>query len=142
MPKGTLKKSGSWGRRALSCLSILAVAFIIPACTGGSKNNAAPPSFGGLISATPTPGVAHGSVDLVWTPAVDFAGGGITYNVFYCIGSAPAQSGSETLQLQTANPTGITIGGLVADPYLFIVQAVDINGASDGNSIEKAATIP
>jgi hypothetical protein len=141
MGLGTVKTWGSWARPALSCLSLLAVAFIIPACTGGSQNHATPPAFGGLVSATP--GGSPGQVVLVWAPAIDFAGGGITYNVFYCIGSKPAQSGSETLQLQTANTTGITVTGLVsADPYLFIVQAVDSKGETDGNTVELATTAP
>jgi hypothetical protein len=138
MPLGTLKKWRSCVRPALSCLSLLAAACIIPACTSGNKNHAAPPAFGGLVSASST---VTGQVDLTWVAAVDFAGGGITYEIFVGNGG----SGSEVASGSTASSTGTTISQwgpgnafLSGNTYWIIVQAFDSLGQSDGNSVERA----
>ncbi len=138
MPLGTLKKCRSWIRPALSCLSILAAAFVVPACTSGNQNHAAPPAFGGLLTATST---IAGQVDLTWSPAVDFAGGGITYAIFVGNGG----SGTEVSSGSTGSSTGTSIttwGGVntfqSGNTYWIIVQAVDSLGQSDGNSQERS----
>jgi hypothetical protein len=138
MSLGVLKKWESWIRPALSCLSILAVAFVVPACTSGSQNHAAPPAFGGLLTATST---TPGQVVLTWSPAVDFAGGGITYAIFVGNGG----SGTEVSSGSTGSSTGTTIttwGGVNSfqsgNTYWIIVQAFDSLGQSDGNSVERA----
>jgi len=113
----------------------------VPACGPANTPTTAPPSFRGLQSATPT-GTSH-QVALVWFAATDFSGTGITYNVFWVVGTqSTGQSGQETLNFSTTNPTGATIDLPSADPYLFYVQAQDGTGQSDGNTIEVPATIP
>jgi hypothetical protein len=117
---------------------------LIPACNGSTNpnQNSRAPVFGGVASATPLAG-SPGDVALSWTPAMDFSGTGITYNVFYAIGALPGNSGSETLQFSTTSATGVTVTGLTSsDPYIFHVEAQDGTGASDGNAVEVAATAP
>jgi hypothetical protein len=115
---------------------------LIPACTPNPQSNASPPTFNGLTSATPLAG-SPGDIALAWTPATDFAGGGITYNVSYFLGTLPADSGKETFQFSTSSSTGVTVTGLTSlDPYIFIVQAQDANGSTDGNTVEVQATAP
>jgi hypothetical protein len=113
---------------------------LIPACTPGQQGSSNPPLFGGLTSATPSG--TPGQISLVWAPATDNSGTGITYNVFWVVGAIPAQSGMEALHFSTTNSTGVTLTGLVADPYIFYVQAQDGTGASDGNTNEVAGTVP
>jgi hypothetical protein len=141
MPLEPFMKWGLSRGSAVRCLGILAAALIIPACTGGSQNKAAPPVFGGLLTATPG---APGQIVLTWSPAVDFAGGGITYHIF---ATNTGVSGSEMLIDTSTSPTGATTsafpGGFQSgNTYLMIVQAVDSLGQSDGNSVEKSVIAP
>ena len=131
-----------WGQCLLRMIWILPVVLLIPACSGSKNSNSAPPAFAGLVSATKG---APGSQEIIlaWTPAVDFSGTGITYQVEYCIGSLPAQSGQETPQTSTTNGTGITLTGLFSgDPYVFHVVAVDGTGQGDGNGVEIGQSAP
>jgi hypothetical protein len=131
--------------RVMKSFLLILACGVVPACgnyssPGGATAEA--PSFGGLTSATPLAG-ATGSVALTWTPAISLTGGAVSYNVFYAIGALPDNSGSEAFQFNTPNATGITVTGLVPkDPYIFIVQAQDSTGATDGNTVEFAATAP
>jgi len=148
MPFETLKKWGGLGRPALSYLSILVVALIVPACTGGAQNKAAPPIFAGIATINKgAPG--SGQIILGWIPATDFAGGGITYQIFVGNGG----TGTEALSQTTTNPTGITLTQwnepaigftpfLAGNTYCFIVQAVDSLGQSDGNTAEFNISAP
>jgi hypothetical protein len=124
-------------------MSVLLAAGLIPACNGSlgqNGNNSPPPSFGG---ATATPAATVGDVNLAWSPATDFSGTGITYNIWYAQGTV---SGSETYQFSTpasVSPSGIQVAGLVSGKtYIFHVQAQDGTGAVDSNTAEPTATVP
>jgi len=132
--------------RISRAIFVLLVAGVIPACNGSMGNNGAssgstPPSFDGVTSATPL--VAAGDVALVWTPATDFSGTGILYDVFYAQGVLPTNSGTETFQFSTPNSDGVTVTGLESGKsYIFRVVAQDGTGAKDSNSAEAAAIAP
>lgn len=129
--------------RVSRAIFLLLAAGLIPACNGSLDQSAGaqPPVFGGVMSATPL--ATPGDVVLAWTPAQDFSGTGITYKVFYIQGTLPTDSGTETFQFSTTNPTGVTVTGLSSThAYIFAVEAQDGTGATDSNSAEVAATAP
>ncbi len=119
----------------LKVLAAVVLAALVPACTSESSVNADPPSFGGLKSIAT--GASTGQIVLTWDPAVDYAGGGITYLIF----ATSAGSGTESSpSYASTNSTGYTVTGLVSsNTYWFIVQAEDSNGNTDGNTIEMSA---
>ena len=128
----------SWTRSLLA----LAACALVPACapsTPGPQGTGGPPSFGGLVSATPST-TTPGEIDLTWAPASASVQGTITYQVFYAEG---LNSGKEKLQFTKTNSNGVAVTGLIShEPYLFIVQAEDALGNTDGNSVEREAIAP
>jgi hypothetical protein len=112
----------------------------IPACGQTANQPTSQLSFGGLASATP--GAAAGEVTLAWSPAVDFGGGSVVYDVF----QTNAGSGTENLgspSYQTSSATGFTVTGLnSANHYWFVVQAQDSAGDVDGNTLEVEVIAP
>jgi hypothetical protein len=121
---------------------LLAVLVLVPACNGSMNPNSPTnaPSFGGATSATAGP--SSGEVTLTWSPALDVSGGTITYFVFASLSGSGSEDMSNPVA-STTNATGVTVTGLVShDPYVFIVQAMDTSGHSDGNTVEVSATPP
>lgn len=120
----------------LKLIAAAALAALVPACTSNSSNAAAP-TFGGLVSANT--GGSTGQVVLTWNPAVDYAGGGITYLIY----TTNTGSGNEDLSnanYGTTSSTGYTVTGLVSsNTYWFIVRAEDVNGNTDSNTVEFSA---
>lgn len=135
-----MRRTRTFGVRALA---VALVAAILPACTGSTKNSsAAPPNFYNGTTVVATPGVAGShQITLSWSPAVDFAGGGIQYLIFQSL-----VSGGEDLSSPSYPPisgTSYLVTGLTApDTYYFIVQAQDANGTVDGNTHEVIMAAP
>jgi len=128
-------------RESLRFLLVLLAAAAIPACGLNQGNgNSNPPQFGGLTNAMP--GTAAGEVILSWTPAIDFSGGGITYNIYLSYGGPGTENLSSPYATTTA-ATGITLSALTSkDSASIIVQAQDASGNTDGNQVEFTVPVP
>jgi hypothetical protein len=107
--------------------------------TTGASSDVTAPSFGGLVSASPS---GSGGIALSWAPATDdfTPASGIVYDIF--LATTP---GGEvyTAPTYTSPPgaTSYTITGLApATSYSIVVRARDAAGNEDGNTVEKTTT--
>ncbi len=102
-----------------------------------------PPGFTGLASATNQAAASCGIV-LAWTAATPACAGPVTYNVYRSTTSG-FTPGPGNLLASGVTGTGYTdtSAGLVnGTTYYYVVRAVDgSNGLSDGNTIQRSATV-
>ncbi|HVR83683.1 MAG TPA: fibronectin type III domain-containing protein [Planctomycetota bacterium] len=123
-----------WTRGALALL----LCGLVPACTG-SNSNGTPPTFTSNIAATST--VSSQAV-VTWSPAVDYSGTGITYNLAWSLTSGGESFTDPTMSMVGISTTTATVTPLTpSDTYYFMVQAVDGNGVTDANSPETETAV-
>ena len=98
----------------------------------------APPTFGGLLSATP---VSATRIDLAWSPASDLVA--TTANIVYLVYMATTSGGesfSSPSFTTSAGATTYSVTGLNPNTtYSFVVRADDGAGNREVNTIEKSA---
>jgi hypothetical protein len=103
--------------------SVVLILFgLIPACSS-QKGNGTPPTFISNIAATST---VKGQAVITWSPAIDYSGTGITYNVAWSLTSGGESFSDPTMSAVGITGTTTTISPLTSsDTYYFMVQAVD-----------------
>jgi hypothetical protein len=102
----------------------------------GMTNDATPPKFGGIVSATAT----GTTIAMTWAPATDNVdpASKISYDIYQA--TAP---GAEDFTKPTVTVTGVTsFSSNAFDPatrYCFVVRAKDTSGNEETNTVEQCA---
>ncbi|HEV3026440.1 MAG TPA: fibronectin type III domain-containing protein [Planctomycetota bacterium] len=111
---------------------------LIPACTG-QNSNGTPPTFTSNIAATSP---ATGQAVVTWSPAVDYSGTGISYELAWSLTSGGESFTDPANSMVGISATTATVTALTpSDTYYFMVRAVDGNGVADANSPEAETAV-
>ena len=102
--------------------------------------DATPPTFAGLVSATPS-ATTSGRIDLSWSAATD--DGTPSSKIVYLIYLSTTSNGQNYAVPTFTSPQGatsFTVTGLSPGIYYFVVRARDEMGNIDANRVEKFAS--
>jgi chitodextrinase len=99
----------------------------------------APPSFDGVVSATP---VGSTALELAWQPATDdnFPAASIVYHVYVSENAGGQDFGAPVLSTAAGATTALVTGLDAASDYFFVVRAEDPAGNQDANTVEVEGT--